>query len=47
VKWLTRQEQLVLCGIMALLLLGLAVKFYRATHPQPLSPPALVAAPAE
>jgi len=29
VNWLTRQEQLVLCGALGLLLVGLAVKTYR------------------
>lgn len=37
-KWLTKQEQLVVCGIIALLLTGLAVKYYRATHPAGLPP---------
>lgn len=30
---LTRQEQLVLCLVLGLLLTGWAVKTYRATHP--------------
>jgi len=33
VKWLTRQEQFVLTVGLALLLVGLAVKTYRAAHP--------------
>jgi hypothetical protein len=33
VNRLTRQEQLVLCGVLGLLLVGLAVKTYRAAHP--------------
>lgn len=33
VNRLTRQEQLVLCIIMGLLLTGWAVKAYRAAHP--------------
>jgi len=32
---LTRQEQLVLCAVLGLLLVGLAVKVYRAGHPPP------------
>ena len=32
VNWLTRQEQLVLCSVLSLLLVGLAVKIYRAGH---------------
>jgi hypothetical protein len=31
-NWLTKQEQLVLCAIIALLLTGLAVKYYRTAH---------------
>jgi hypothetical protein len=31
-NWLTKQEQLVLCAIIALLLTGLLVKFYRTAH---------------
>jgi len=30
---LTKQEQLVLCIVLALLLVGWAVKNYRAAHP--------------
>jgi hypothetical protein len=30
---LTKQEQLVLCVVLGLLLLGWAVKTYRAAHP--------------
>jgi hypothetical protein len=30
---LTRHEQMVLCAIFSLLLVGLAVKSYRASHP--------------
>jgi len=33
VNRLTRQEQLVLCVILGLLLVGWAVKAYRAGHP--------------
>jgi len=33
VKGLTKQEQLVLCVVLGLLLTGLAVKTYRAAHP--------------
>jgi hypothetical protein len=33
VNRLTRQEQLVLCSVLGLLLVGLAVKTYRAAHP--------------
>lgn len=32
-KFLTRQEQMVLAIVLGLLLTGLAVKFYRAAHP--------------
>jgi hypothetical protein len=34
-KGLTKQEQLVLCIVMGLLLTGWAVKTYRAAHPPP------------
>ena len=30
---LTRQEQLVLCSVLGLLLVGLAVKVFRQSHP--------------
>ena len=40
VNRLTKQEQLVLCVVVGLLLLGWAVKTYRAAHP-----PALVSEP--
>jgi hypothetical protein len=33
VKGLTKQEQLVLCIVLGLLLTGWAVKAYRAAHP--------------
>lgn len=33
VNILTRQEQLVLCAVLGLLLVGWAVKTYRAAHP--------------
>jgi hypothetical protein len=33
VKYLTKQEQFVLCLIIALVLTGWAVKVYRAAHP--------------
>lgn len=32
-KWLTKQEQLVLCVVIGLLLTGLLVKYYRTAHP--------------
>ena len=32
-NWLTRQEQIVLATVLALLLTGWAVKTYRAAHP--------------
>jgi len=32
---LTKQEQLVLCAVLGLLLVGLAVKVYRAGQPIP------------
>ena len=40
---LTKQEQLVLCVVLGLLLVGWAVKSYRAAHPaakvvQPVTP---------
>jgi hypothetical protein len=41
-KWLTKQEQLVLCIVLGLLLTGWAVKAYRAAHP-----PAAAAQPAK
>ena len=34
VNHLTRQEQFVLVSVLGLLLVGLAVKVYRASHPQ-------------
>jgi hypothetical protein len=37
VKGLTKQEQLVLCIVVGLLLTGLAVKTYRTTHPPPVT----------
>jgi hypothetical protein len=33
VKFLTRQEQLVLAVVLGLLLMGLCVKYYRSGHP--------------
>jgi len=33
VKYLTKQEQIVLCLTIALLLTGWAVKVYRTAHP--------------
>jgi len=33
VKWLTKQEQLVLVVILGLLFVGWAVKTYRTAHP--------------
>jgi len=41
VNRLTKQEQLVLCVVLGLLLIGWAVKSYRAAHP-----PAPAASPA-
>ena len=35
VNRLTKQEQLVLCIVLGLLLTGLAVKTYREAHPSP------------
>jgi hypothetical protein len=35
---LTKQEQLVLCLVLGLLLLGWAVKTYRAAHPSSAQP---------
>jgi hypothetical protein len=35
VKSLTKQELLVLCVVVSLLLTGWAVKVYRAAHPAP------------
>lgn len=32
---LTKQEQLVLCTVLGLLLMGWAVKTYRTAHPAP------------
>ncbi|MEI2723640.1 MAG: hypothetical protein V9H26_08890 [Verrucomicrobiota bacterium] len=32
---LTKQEQLVLCTVLGLLLMGWAVKTYRTAHPSP------------
>jgi hypothetical protein len=32
-KWLTKQEQLVVCAVLGLLLTGLWVKYYRAAQP--------------
>lgn len=32
-RWLTKQEQFVICLIAGLLLTGIAVKYYRAAHP--------------
>jgi len=37
VNRLTRKEQLVLCIILGLLLVGWAAKTYRAAHPPPQS----------
>jgi hypothetical protein len=33
VNWLTRQEQIVLATVLALLVAGWAVKTYRTAHP--------------
>jgi hypothetical protein len=35
VKWLTKQEQLVLCAVIGLLLTGWVVKYIRAVHQAP------------
>jgi len=35
VNRLTKQEQLVLCAVLGLLLVGLVVKVYRAGHTKP------------
>jgi hypothetical protein len=35
VNRLTRQEQIVLCIVVGLLLTGWAVKWYRTAHPAP------------
>jgi hypothetical protein len=35
VNRLTKQEQMVLCFVLAMLLTGWAVKRYRAAHPPP------------
>jgi hypothetical protein len=43
VKGLTKQEQLVLCIVLGLLLTGWAVKTYRTAHP----PPATTTQPAK
>jgi hypothetical protein len=32
-NWLTKQEQMVLCIVLGLLLTGWAVKAYRSAHP--------------
>ena len=32
-NWLTKQEQLIICLIIGLLVTGLAVKYYRTNHP--------------
>ena len=34
-KYLTKEQQIVLCVILLLLLTGLAVKTWRTAHPQP------------
>ncbi len=36
-NWLTKQEQLIICIVIGLLVTGLAVKFYHAAHPATLS----------
>jgi hypothetical protein len=40
VNRLTKQEQLVLCTVLGLLLLGLATKVFRASRPVPEPPQA-------
>lgn len=32
-NWLTKQEQMVICIVIGLLMTGRLVKFYRASHP--------------
>lgn len=32
-KWLTKQEQIVLCIVIGLLFMGLLVKYYRESQP--------------
>jgi hypothetical protein len=32
-NWLTKQEQMVVCIVIGLLVTGLAVKYYRTAHP--------------
>jgi len=36
-SWLTRQEKLVICVIIGLLLTGMAVKYYRTAHSDTMS----------
>lgn len=45
VNWLTRQEQLVLCGVLCLLLVGLVVKVYRTANSRPATVATAAAAP--
>ena len=37
-KYLTKEQQIVLCVIIFLLLTGLAVKTWRTAHPKPWEP---------
>jgi hypothetical protein len=42
-NWLTKQEQMIICLVIGLLVTGLAVKYYRTAHPattssQPVKP---------
>jgi hypothetical protein len=32
-NWLTKQEQMIICLVIGLLVTGLAVKYYRTAHP--------------
>ena len=36
-SWLTKQEQLIICIVIGLLVTGLAVKYYREAHPATMS----------
>ena len=42
-NWLTKQEQMIICLVVGLLVTGLTVKYYRTAHPattssQPVKP---------
>jgi hypothetical protein len=32
-NWLTKQEQMIICVVIGLLVTGLTVKYYRSAHP--------------